>query len=1065
MRANKGGISLNNASNNHIEANDASESEGTGISLEAMSTTNKLLKNISSTNDGDGIYVGDETSGGAGMWIEGNTTSNNKGYGIFVPKVSHLIKANVANDNGGWGIWASEGSNGRVNVDGGGNKAQGNVGSIDPITLKPLQCFTIRCEGGDVPRSDGIAPDTILTDAPSDPSTEAVAVFRFTGTDNASTVEFQCSIDGAAFGPCVSPMEYEDLAVLATPHVRGAGRRRLGQRRPHAGSPRVAAGSGAGSASRRRRSSTPVPTSRRSSARPRFEFSASERGTTFECSLDVAGDPTENFDNNAGDGCTSPKLYTGLSVGVHTFRVRTTDIDGNQVITPYVWEITPAPVERAVTCGEVLVASVKVTNDLIDCPGNGLVIGTGKITLDLNGHFIDGKGLDHGIVNMGFDSVTIINGTVSEFDYGVMLNPGSGMSIVSGIHAEMNQEAGIGLADADEGGKGNIIRNNTLVANGLGIAVYSGTKDTLITGNALGANLKDGIWIEHASGNRIIGNEITGSSGVGIGLIGSANNVIADNELTANDQMGIVLGEELLPSNGNRVERNQINEGGGGISIIDSANNEILVNVVHDVLGPGMITELARNNIIRGNDFGSSKSGIELGDESHNNIIESNNASGTLGTGIEIGALSTNNQVIRNTANSNAGEGISISDSAPAGQGNLLQENVADGNGGDGIAIEGVGHILQDNSAQLNGGYGIYAAVGVIDRGGNYAAGNLEIQQCYNVYCRTGAVPGEPETWFVETPPQLSHSRNAWFTYNGSDEISLPHEIVYECRIDTFDPLAWEDCEYPAEFLNLSPGSHTVEIRAIDANGSGLPDSSPARYTWTYQPLPPNDPPEVILDIVPEPESWLLEHIFTFHSNEPDVTFECRVDQFGYEPCGFEAAQYMAQGGFEWGLEETEVGPHTFYVRAIDFEGNVGEPTTYTWSLLGIATHFLPGPEPETTGFTPPETPLDLATGGETREQPCRHRLRLEHGRCRLRVLDRPRAVRDLHPAGHLHRASLRRPHAARHRHLGRHPGARAGGVRVVDHRPDRRGAAGDVPRSAAGHRLELDALRVQRDR
>ncbi|HEV2950775.1 MAG TPA: hypothetical protein VGZ51_01625, partial [Actinomycetota bacterium] len=61
-----------------------------------------------------------------------------------------------------------------------------------------------------------------------------------------------------------------------------------------------------------------------------------------------------------------------------------------------------------------------------------------------------------------------------------------------------------------------------------------------------------------------------------------------------------------------------------------------------------------------------------------------------------------------------------------------------------------------------------------------------------------------------------------------------------------------------------------------------------------------------------------------------------------------------------------EVGPHTFSVRAIDFEGNVGEPATYTWRLLGVHTIFLPGPHPESTGFTPPETPLDPATGSET---------------------------------------------------------------------------------------------------
>ena len=164
-------------------------------------------------------------------------------------------------------------------------------------------------------------------------------------------------------------------------------------------------------------------------------------------------------------------------------------------------------------------------------------------------------------------------------------------------------------------------------------------------------------------------------------------------------------------------------------------------------------------------------------------------------------------------------------------------------------------------------------------------------------------MPGEPETWIVEGPPALSHSRNASFTYNGSDLQSLPHEIVYECRIDTQDPFAWEDCEYPAEWMNLSPGEHFVEIRAIDMLGAGLADSSPARHVWTYQPLPAGDPPEVFLDLKPEPKTWVLDAIFTFHSNEPDVTFECKVDEFGYEPCGFDTVADMDRGGFEWGFE------------------------------------------------------------------------------------------------------------------------------------------------------------------
>jgi hypothetical protein len=171
---------------------------------------------------------------------------------------------------------------------------------------------------------------------------------------------------------------------------------------------------------------------------------------------------------------------------------------------------------------------------------------------------------------------------------------------------------------------------------------------------------------------------------------------------------------------------------------------------------------------------------------------------------------------------------------------------------------------------------------------------------------------------------------------------------------------AWVDCEYPAEFMNLSPGQHTLDIRAVDMLGQGLADPTPASFTWTYVPLPSNVPPEITFDIVPPAETYLFDAIFTFHSNEPDVTFQCKVDQFGWEPCGFEGAGFMHQGGFEWSFVEEEVGPHTFYVRAIDFEGNVGE-ASYTWNLLGITVVVTDGP-----GYIPPVGgPLgDPAEGG-----------------------------------------------------------------------------------------------------
>ena len=564
----------------------------------------------------------------------------------------------------------------------------------------------------------------------------------------------------------------------------------------------------------------------------------------------------------------------------------------------------------------------------------------------------------------------------------------------------------------------------------------------------------------------------------------SSDNTVTGNDLNGNLD-GIAVGEELLPSNRNLIESNRIVDGlGTGVSVIDSVDNQILYNEIRDAQGGGIMLDLARNTLIRGNDLAGSKDGISLGESSNNNI-ESNNASGTLGTGIEVGSLSVSNKVLNNTASTNGGDGITVEGAAPLNQGTMIDGNTADGNGGDGICVEGVGHTdqgqhrplqrrlrhLRDRRArpaerqQLRGGEPRGAPVHrrhLRDRPGAGSARGLDRRR-----------PRRRAAGRADDRASLgiSNSRNASFTYNAKDNVDQIIDIVFECRIDTTDDLMWEDCEYPQEYINLAPGQHTFQIRAIDKQ---LFASEPVSYKWTYQPLPANVAPiteitmgagdvdangNLIRDAQGNPMTWLPEAIFTYEANEPDVNFECAVDfpLFPYEPCTLQEGLIPAPfGGWEVALEENQFGLHTFYVRAYDGEGNVGQPAEYTWRLLGIDTIFTAGP-----GFTPGETPFDPATGGPSLSRTAVDRLRGEHRRRDLRVLARPRTVRDLHPAGHLHEPDHRRPQPARARdgHRARRRRDRSGGgrrVRVERRALARQRAAEHDPRADAGEQLGL---------
>jgi peptidoglycan/xylan/chitin deacetylase (PgdA/CDA1 family) len=159
------------------------------------------------------------------------------------------------------------------------------------------------------------APDTAIASGPSGSVRSTSASFTFTATKAGST--FECKLDAGAWGACSSPKSYSRL-------TNGS----------HTFSVRAKDNTGvdATPATRTWTADTIAPNTSITSGPSgtvgvtvaTFTFIATEAGASFECRLD----------GSAWSVCTSPKSYSGIGAGSHTFSVRAKDAAGNVDSSP-----------------------------------------------------------------------------------------------------------------------------------------------------------------------------------------------------------------------------------------------------------------------------------------------------------------------------------------------------------------------------------------------------------------------------------------------------------------------------------------------------------------------------------------------------------------------------------------------------------------------------------------------------------------------------------------------------------------------------------------------------------
>ena len=213
---------------------------------------------------------------------------------------------------------------------------------------------------------------------------------------------------------------------------------------------------------------------------------------------------------------------------------------------PKVWAET-TDCKREITGTDIIDSSgvYCLTNDFeYTGTGKAIEITANDVVLDLNGHTISGPAVAttpdfgtsaNGIVAVERKNVTVKNGTIKGFYYGVVLSLYRGTSgyLVEGITADSNTNHGIFVR-----GEGAVVRNNRVFNTG-GSTVVSYAR---------------GIELYYADGARVLNNDVSDTESVangnvrGIIVLYSANTVISGNRISETNGPGTGQASGLVVS-------------------------------------------------------------------------------------------------------------------------------------------------------------------------------------------------------------------------------------------------------------------------------------------------------------------------------------------------------------------------------------------------------------------------------------------------------------------------------------------------------------------------------------
>jgi large repetitive protein len=303
------------------------------------------------------------------------------------------------------------------------------------------------------------------------------------------------------------------------------------------------------------------------------------------------------------------------------------------------WGLAARVQSATLSCGTTVTKSIRLSGDVGPCASGGIVVTADNVTIDLGGHRVfgtDSRGDGVGITLQGTQGVTVSNGSVTNFDAGVVIAAG-GANTITRVKAIANVGGG-------------------------GISSFG-----------------DGIVVDASSGNLLSRNEVRGNgpfSGISVinnGSVGNkiAKNTVQDNDIPLNDTTNNNVGIRLEPhTRETTVKRNVVSFSGlDGIQVFQGSKKNVLLE--NTVKFNGFHDEPHRKG------DGIRVFGADGADE---NLIQDNASNDNAANGIILSLNATQNVVKRNTAKNNglgAPGSLDLVDANPGCDSNSWRNNTA----------------------------------------------------------------------------------------------------------------------------------------------------------------------------------------------------------------------------------------------------------------------------------------------------------------------------------------------------------------------------------------------------